>query len=121
MSNVLIDNWGLAACSYRMNIDTKCNSLSDYEDINLCWQNFLTGIVVWDTVVYNIGTLSELSYSMYENARKISPLNEYLKNENVFKVSCNRIDRGLRNLSFFEIAKKQINQVESIVLKNINL
>ncbi len=71
MGNVLIDKWALSTCAVRLNYYRECRAEEDFaaylqnehqistyphldtrarENADLCWQNFLTSLILWDNI-----------------------------------------------------------------------
>ncbi len=89
MSEIIIDNWGLSACAHKLTpIDNHILSRHLYFElphIELCWQNFLTSIVVWDKILYNPSDpFGHDSRNRYRNYIEL-PLYDYLSKQKVFK------------------------------------
>ena len=115
MSEVIIDNLGLASCGFKLDcFEKKCNNCDGYfcnsslkskKTISLCWQNFITSIVLWDKVRANTCygeplfeyksdpefyisdiLLAGHSISILEY-KGMETLNKYLNNEEVFQTN----------------------------------
>lgn len=89
MSEIIIDNWGLSACAHKLTpVDDHILSRNLYKElpyIELCWQNFLTSIVVWDKIFYDpINHFAYRSIERYGNYKEL-PLFDYLCKQEVFK------------------------------------
>ena len=61
MGSVLLDNWGISACAakflscvdpyYLDYFGGELDYPSHAQEVNLCWQNFLTSVVLWDEIL----------------------------------------------------------------------
>lgn len=91
MSKIIIDNWCLSSCVFKMRGGSSDSNYYLYDkgkppkvdEINLCWQNFLTSLVVWDTVFVNLNDDS-FSSSTYD-AQGINILLGYVGDKNIFE------------------------------------
>ena len=89
MSKIMIDNWGLTSCMVNRFPDEYSNKKArpyyinprDYYNSNisdLCWQNLLTSIILWDKVYFNYSQTN--SIGDLETKFAIELLNEYVNN-----------------------------------------
>lgn len=89
----MIDNWGLSTCAHKLSClpdksyDEPYNYLCEQtrqskKTIDLCWQNFITSIVLWDTVYTTLAR--GYSFSMYEY-EGMEILKKYIEKEDVFQ------------------------------------
>ncbi len=95
MSSVIIDNWGISDSLYeRFPDDEQIKNHykhygSDYYVrtiySDLCWQNFLTSIILWDDIYLNISSLPQSSSLDIQRTRSLfNILSKYIDKENNF-------------------------------------
>lgn len=120
MSTVMLDHWGLITClPYKLqNRKFDFKRKKDRELIDMCWQNFLTSIILWDDIFLDFSSFSYSCSLQSPNLRKtytkfISTLNSEFDNTRIFNFIKNGsmpLDDGKANSSKRKAFMEEINQ-----------